>query len=83
MTGPTEPSLYVEVRFSDNGPGIEPKILDYVFIPFFTTKEKGSGLGLAVCKNLVQANGGALGVTSQEHRGTTFTLEFPIKETTP
>ena len=43
---------HIEIRISDNGPGIEPHLKDKVFIPFYTTKTKGTGLGLALCKRL-------------------------------
>ncbi len=74
----TEHCLLITV--SDTGCGIAPEHLETIFEPLFTTKPKGIGLGLAVCKNLVEANGGTLGVTSHENHGTTFTLVFPMKE---
>jgi two-component system sensor histidine kinase HydH len=72
---------YIEIQFADNGPGIEPKILENIFIPFFTTKEKGSGLGLAVCQRIVRDAEGEIEVRSQLGQGTTFTVILPASET--
>jgi signal transduction histidine kinase len=70
----------VAIDISDTGSGITPEHLDKLFEPLFTTKPKGIGLGLAVCKNLIEANGGAIRVESKEHEGTTFTVTLPLKE---
>jgi nitrogen-specific signal transduction histidine kinase len=72
-----EPQRYVEIRFSDNGPGIEPEVLQRVFIPFFTTKSKGSGLGLSVCQRIIRDAGGDIEVRSQVGQGTIFTVVLP------
>ncbi len=61
----------------DNGPGIPERILPRIFEPFFTTKEDGTGLGLSVVYSLVRAWGGHIEVSSQEGKGTTFTLILP------
>lgn len=58
----------------DNGLGISPQSLHKIFTPFFTTKAKGTGLGLAASLAVVKAHGGTLEVTSQEGKGTQFTL---------
>jgi signal transduction histidine kinase len=70
----------VAIDVSDTGSGIAPEHLDKLFEPLFTTKPKGIGLGLAVCKNLIEANGGAITVESKEHEETTFTVTLPLKE---
>ncbi len=75
------PSSFVEARFADNGPGIEPKTLENIFIPFFTTKEKGSGLGLAVCQRIIRDAGGEIEVRSQPGQGTIFTVVLPALRT--
>jgi signal transduction histidine kinase len=49
-----------------------------LFQPLFTTKPKGIGLGLVVCRNLVEANGGRIGVESEQGVGTTFTVALPV-----
>jgi signal transduction histidine kinase len=61
----------------DTGAGIPRKNLAKLFSPFFTTKAKGQGLGLAVCKRLVEAQGGTITVKSKPRKGTTFTIKLP------
>ncbi len=67
----------VWVRVRDNGDGIRQEILGKVFSPFFTTKEKGTGLGLALSKKVVDAHGGTLEVDSTTETGSGFLLTFP------
>jgi signal transduction histidine kinase len=64
----------VVVEVSDTGKGIPPAELDKIFTPFFTTKEKGTGLGLAFVKEIVAEHGGTIRVESAVGRGTTFTI---------
>jgi signal transduction histidine kinase len=68
----------------DNGPGIDPKIVDKIFDPFFTTKEvgKGMGLGLSICYRIVQGYGGQISVKSEGGKFTEFTLDFRTKDKT-
>ena len=72
---------FVEVKFSDNGPGIPPDIIDKIFDPFFTTKskEKGTGLGLSISAEIVEEFSGKLEVESVEGAGAVFTLLLPVK----
>ncbi len=65
-----------EVVFADDGCGIPEQNMDKIFEPLFTTKAKGIGLGLAVSKNMAEANGGTLTFESEEGKGTTFYLRF-------
>ncbi|MCP4677121.1 MAG: hypothetical protein GY854_16725 [Deltaproteobacteria bacterium] len=74
---------FTEIRFADNGPGIFPDTLENIFIPFFTTKEKGSGLGLALCQRIVRDAGGEIEVRSQPGQGTIFTVVLPAHEEDP
>ena len=67
----------VSVEVADTGPGIEPETLQRVFEPGFTTRAGSPGLGLAVCKTIMEQHGGSIRVASRPGRGTTFTLEFP------
>lgn len=67
-----------EVRVSDNGPGIAPENLQRIFQPFVSTKGKGMGLGLAICREIVEGHGGRLEVESTEGQGTTFTVTLPL-----
>ena len=66
-----------EIAFSDAGPGIPPEILDKIFTPFFTTKSRGSGLGLPTAKRLVEAHHGQIGITCPPSGGTTVTIHLP------
>jgi two-component system, NtrC family, sensor histidine kinase HydH len=68
----------VEVSVRDTGPGIAPKVLRNLFVPFFTTKTQGTGLGLAISQSIVQNAGGTIEVQSQPGAGTTFTIVLPI-----
>jgi PAS domain S-box-containing protein len=67
----------VEIAIRDEGTGIPPEHLARIFDPYFTTKEKGSGLGLATSHSIVTSHGGALRVTSELGRGSTFTIHLP------
>ena len=68
----------VEIGVKDNGEGIPAEILDKIFIPFFTTKEKGSGIGLSLCRRILQLHGGSIRISSKIKKGTTVTLSFPL-----
>ncbi|MDR9502007.1 MAG: ATP-binding protein [Desulfurivibrionaceae bacterium] len=73
---------WVQIRFIDNGRGIDPDSFDKVFNPFFTTKSQGTGLGLAITKRLVeQHNGGSITVTNNPAgKGAVFTIIFPSEQ---
>ncbi|NPC75738.1 GAF domain-containing protein, partial [Corallococcus exiguus] len=68
---------FVEVRVSDNGPGIPADQQPHIFVPFFTTKQKGTGLGLAICQRIVKNHGGSISVQSKAGEGTTFIIRLP------
>jgi nitrogen fixation/metabolism regulation signal transduction histidine kinase len=70
-------SLIVSVR--DSGKGIEQEILKKIFIPFFTTREGGSGIGLTISRQIMHRHGGTLEVSSQPGSSAEFTLRFPRK----
>ena len=61
---------------SDNGTGIPPEILDSIFIPFFTTKKDGSGIGLSLCKQIMMLHKGKIILNSIEGKGTAVKLVF-------
>jgi two-component system, sensor histidine kinase FlrB len=69
-----------EVEVADTGAGIRPENLERVFEPGFTTRPGSPGLGLAVCRTIMQQHGGAITVTSRAGAGTVFHLEFPLLE---
>ncbi len=68
----------VVISITDTGCGIASEDLKHIFEAFFTKKEKGTGLGLAVTKNIIEEHGGTISVKSKVGEGTTFTLELPI-----
>lgn len=61
---------------SDNGCGILPEVVDKVFVPFFTTKPNGQGIGLSLCKQIMNRHGGTISVQSEVGKGSCFTLLF-------
>lgn len=67
----------IRIVVEDNGPGIEDKIKERIFQPYFTTKKRGTGLGLALVKQSVDALGGAIDVATHKGEGTCFTIELP------
>jgi len=71
------PQRGVTIIFSDNGPGIPEDTLNQVFKPFFTTKEKGSGLGLPIVKNIIENHGGEVKIESEEGKGTKVIIFLP------
>ena len=62
------------IEVEDNGDGIEPEAIDNIFIPFYTTKKTGSGIGLSLSRQILQQHGGQLNVVSEVGKGTVFTL---------
>ncbi|MGQ9645269.1 MAG: ATP-binding protein [Thermodesulfobacteriota bacterium] len=74
---------YIQVEFTDTGCGIRPEYLEEIFTPFFTTKEKGSGLGLSISNQIVQDHRGYIDVESQLNRGTSFFINLPLHQQHP
>jgi PAS domain S-box-containing protein len=68
---------YVKVTVQDEGGGIDPKVLGQIFDPYFTTKQTGSGLGLATVWSIINKHGGHIGVVSELGKGTAFTFYLP------
>jgi signal transduction histidine kinase len=60
----------------DNGRGISPELEDQIFVPFFTTKAKGSGIGLSLSRQIMQLHGGSISFRSNPGVETVFTLQF-------
>ena len=69
---------HATVRIHDNGAGIPADKIDRIFNPFFTTKEKGTGLGMAISRKIVEAHEGTIEVASEVGRGTEFTIRLPM-----
>jgi nitrogen fixation/metabolism regulation signal transduction histidine kinase len=65
-----------QITVSDNGPGIPNELMDKIFIPFFTTKEKGSGIGLSLSRQIMQMHGGSLKIHSVPGKQTSIVLRF-------
>src|SRR5262245_27250857 len=66
------------VAIEDSGPGIEPETLKRIFEPFFTSKSKGIGMGLSICRSIIEAHGGRLWVTGNTPRGAVFRFVLPV-----
>ena len=63
---------------TDDGPGVPDEVRQKLFVPNFTTKSSGTGLGLALCRRIVQAHGGSIALTSSEPGCTVFSVELPL-----
>jgi signal transduction histidine kinase len=70
-----------EVAVIDRGPGIEPRDLEQIFNPFFTTKPDGVGLGLAIVSKIVDEHGGKMAVESEPGKGSIFRVYLPLQPT--
>lgn len=69
----------VGVSVQDSGPGIEPEQMQRIFDPFFTTKKNGMGMGLAICRMIVERHGGRLSASADMDRGARFEMTIPVK----
>ena len=72
-----EQDEYIVIDITDNGPGIPPEIMDKVFIPFFTTKSEGTGIGLSLCKEIIRRHEGHLAIKESRAGKTVFHIELP------
>ena len=77
LTGKVNDEGQVFISVQDTGVGIPDAIKNQIFTPLFTTKPRGQGFGLAVCKRVIEAHGGAISFESQVGTGTIFTIQFP------
>lgn len=73
-----ESSDNIYISFTDTGMGISKESLQHIFNPFFTTKNSGTGLGLSICNRIVDEHQGRILVSSEEGKGSTFIVEFPV-----
>lgn len=67
------------ICFRDSGPGLTQEVKDKLFEPFTTTKEKGLGLGLVICYDIMQKHNGSIDVESQPGEGAEFTVWLPVR----
>ena len=79
-SSPAGSERWVDVCFRDTGCGIASEDLPKVFEPYFTTKEVGIGLGLALTKKIVEEHGGVIALTSVRDQGTTVRIRLPVEE---
>jgi PAS domain S-box-containing protein len=71
---------FVEISFKDTGTGISMENLQKLFNPLFTTKARGMGMGLSICKKFVQGHGGSIEVETEEGKGSTFRVKLPLTQ---
>ena len=65
------------ITVEDTGPGIDPENVDRIFHPFFTTKSQGMGMGLSICRSIIEAHHGRLSARSADDRGSVFQIALP------
>ena len=70
----------VTVNIDDEGEGIPDELLEKIWDPFFTTKKKGTGLGLGIVKNIIESHGGSILIANREDKGTRVTVELPVSQ---
>ncbi|MDE1819204.1 MAG: HAMP domain-containing histidine kinase, partial [Thaumarchaeota archaeon] len=68
---------FATIEIEDTGPGIPQNLLTKIFDPLFTTRQIGTGLGLASCKNIVEKHGGHIDIKTKVDHGTTFIINIP------
>jgi len=76
ITAGYNPDKRPQIKISDNGPGIPEEILEQIFVPFFTTRENGSGIGLSLSRQIMRLHSGSLQVHSVPGKETVFTMSF-------
>jgi nitrogen fixation/metabolism regulation signal transduction histidine kinase len=76
LSASSSPSRKILIKVSDNGLGMSEEVADKIFIPFFSTKKNGSGIGLSLCKQIMMLHKGNITVQSREGEGTAFSLQF-------
>ena len=81
QTGENNDAVWVSV--GDTGGGIPQEQINRIFEPFYTTKKKGTGLGLMIVQRIVRAHSGGIELDSHVGRGTTFRVWFPLKDKKP
>ena len=72
--------LLVQIEIIDNGPGINPEILDQIFVPLVTGRADGTGLGLSISQTLVELQGGRIEIESEPGKGSEFSFSIPYSK---
>lgn len=72
ISADAQPGGTVQVKVEDSGPGLDPKVAEHLFEPFFSTKDTGMGLGLSICRTIIEAQGGKIWATRSSMGGTAF-----------
>jgi len=70
---------FVRIAIRDNGPGILPEIKEKIFVPFYTTKKTGTGVGLPLAQKIIHAHGGVLDLMSEPGKGSDFIIKIPVR----
>jgi signal transduction histidine kinase len=78
LTAKVDSEGHVLISVKDTGIGIPEEIKPQIFTPLFTTKPRGQGFGLAVCKRVIEAHGGTISFESKKSKGTKFTIQFTV-----
>lgn len=68
----------LEFRVSDTGPGLPPEVAGNLFQPFVTTKARGMGVGLSICRSIIEAHGGRISTAKRLGGGTVFAFTLPL-----
>ncbi|PAE26480.1 hypothetical protein CHI10_02305 [Bacillus sp. 7894-2] len=71
-------SRKIQIIIEDNGPGMTGETISRLFLPFYTTKEKGTGIGLSICRKIIEEHNGRIKVHSTLSKGSVFTIELPM-----
>ena len=71
---------FVRIAIRDNGPGIPPEIKEKIFVPFYTTKKTGTGVGLPLAQKIIHAHGGVMDLVSEPGRGSDFIIKIPVRQ---
>ena len=78
-TPPQDGRAWLMFSVTDHGSGLPDEVASKLFTPFFTTRTEGMGLGLSMCRTVVEQHGGYFGFAPNEPRGTVFTFTLPVK----
>lgn len=74
------PENKIVIEITDNGPGIDPAVINRLFTAFYTTKPEGMGMGLSICRSIVESHGGKIIASSEPGKGATFAVHLPMNE---